>query len=117
MAKDSERSERCRILGKKTSLKGYRFKTRPGFTINKSGYKLIYKPEHSTSSKKGYVMEHRLVMEKYLGRLLEKKEKVHHVNGNPSDNRIENLRLCTSQQEHMSTHRDPVSGKFSPNLI
>ena len=63
-----------------------------GRTKNEQGYIMIYAPNHPHAHNK-YVFEHRLVMEKHLGRYLTKKEVVHHINEIISDNRLENLEL------------------------
>lgn len=60
---------------------------------------------HPAGDRDGYVLEHRLVMEKILGRYLSSEEVVHHKNENRGDNRPENLELMRNQSEHMKQHR------------
>ena len=72
-----------------------------GYTIDKRGYVLVHQPDHPAANSNGYIREHRLVMEEHLGRHLEPDEVVHHRNGDPADNRIENLELYESNAEHL----------------
>ncbi len=74
-------------------------------TKNYRGYVLKYAPNHPNCSKKGYVFEHRLEMEKKLGRYLKSTEIVHHINGKVNDNRLSNLYLFGSNSEHIKFHR------------
>ncbi len=50
--------------------------------------------------KDGYIMEHRLVMAQHLKRLLTKIEVVHHIDHDPSNNKIENLMLFENNSAH-----------------
>lgn len=74
-----------------------------GRVLDRVGYVMVYVPEHPHAVNR-YVLEHRLVMEQVLGRYLEPHEKVHHINGDITDNRPENLEVMT-QSEHMRLHR------------
>jgi hypothetical protein len=47
---------------------------------------------------KKYMYEHRFVMEKHLGRPLQQKEVVHHIDGDRTNNRIENLCLMPKKK-------------------
>lgn len=72
--------------------------------MNHAGYNLIYSPDHPYADHDGYIREHRLVMEKHLGRTLLPNELVHHINGDRKDNRIENLMLFNSIGKHIAHH-------------
>ena len=75
----------------------------------------LYSPYHPYA-RKDYVLESHLVMEKHLGRFIQPAEIVHHINKNPSDNRIENLMLV-SKSQHMKLHLDYIKSKIKKKYI
>lgn len=71
-----------------------------------NGYVWVHRPGHPHAKHQGYVLEHRLVMEAVLGRLLDPAEVVHHKNDDTQDNRPANLHLYASNADHK---RDDVA--------
>lgn len=65
---------------------------------------VVYNPKHPRSNGSGYVMEHRLKMEKKLGRYLTKDEVIHHKDSNGLNNDLRNLILFNNNGEHISFH-------------
>lgn len=69
-----------------------------------NGYVQVYMPGHADADTRGYVYEHRLVMERTLGRTLTSEERIHHRNHVKTDNRPENLDLFADDREHAEHH-------------
>jgi hypothetical protein len=95
----------CKKLGIKTQRTGPRSgKDHPNWNGGRrlvGGYWYVYSPDHPNRTKQGSVAEHRLVMESHIGRFLYYGEVVHHINGDPADNRIDNLELFVSNKDHL----------------
>jgi len=65
------------------------------------GYVLIrVGTQNPSANHRGWILEHRHVIESALGRQLEKRERIHHRNGDKMDNRLENLELWTLDKNH-----------------
>jgi len=90
-----------------------------GGVVAQYGYILRMVENHPYGCKMGfpknrnasYVREHRLVMEKHLGRYLKPHELVHHINGDKQDNRLKNLHLTTFKQ-HGKKHLGDLWSKL-----
>lgn len=79
---------------------------RHGRIIQSDGYALVL-ADHPNARKSGYVLEHRLAMEKRLGRYLKPEEVVDHIDGLVLHNAPENLQLFQNNGEHL---RHTISG-------
>ncbi len=95
----------CKRLGLETQRSGPR--SGPdhtgwkGGTKMLKGYRYIYCPDHPNATKQGYVAEHRLAMEKHLGRYLTSEEVVHHIRRPKTNNHISNLELFATNADHL----------------
>ena len=81
--------------------------------IDKRGYRWLYVTENGRRRAR---REHRVVMERHLGRRLEPWELVHHKDGNPANNAIENLELMefgSHTTEHHAGSRRSLEARRS----
>jgi hypothetical protein len=78
-----------------------------GKTIDGDGYVLICSPSHPYRNGKGYVREHRLVVEKQIGRYLLPDETIHHL-GEKQDNRPEKLMAFINDAVHQRFEKTSI---------
>src|SRR6516225_5321931 len=64
----------------------YGMKRGAGRYVNNFGYVMLRMPDHPQANR-GYVLEHRWIMEQKLGRPLTPGETIHHINHDKTDNR------------------------------
>lgn len=88
--------------------------------ISSHGYVKIYLGRnHPGADSKGYVYEHRYIMEQVIGRELEHKEIVHHRDKDKKNNIPENLMIVISNGGHCFYHRknNALRKPGEPNLL
>lgn len=76
--------------------------------IFKDGYILIHNPEHHRATTNGYVYEHIVLAENYIGRNLIDGEVVHHEDRNRSNNSKENLFVFKTNEDHSRYHKTGI---------
>jgi len=74
----------------------------------KEGYIKIHDRTHPNCDSGGFVAEHRVIMEKHIGRILYKHETVHHKNGIRDDNKLENLELWSNSHPYGQRVKDKI---------
>ena len=82
------------------------------FSHHKKGYIAVSMPNHPFARKGGSVLEHRLVMEKKIGRYLTPIERVHHIDGDTINNHPDNLELFDNPSKHNAHPHNRYQGWF-----
>lgn len=86
-----------------------------GRCLDDDGYVLVKSPDHPNRTADGYVREHRLVMEKFLGRYLDPREVVHHRDSDQANNSPGNLQLFASNADHLRFELAGRTPNYSPD--
>ena len=85
-----------------------------GWGIDKNGYRVQYR---SNGARRVWIMEHRQVMERHLGRKLLTYETIHHKNGNRADNRIDNLELWSNRHGKGQRMFDLIASSIASEVV
>lgn len=114
-------SRKCRSIFFSRNFRGNKANNwRGGKGLTIDGYYKIYYPSHPFANKHGYILEHRLIMEKMINRYLTPKDIVHHKNGTRTDNRKKNLDLITAGKHtciHLPRLGTGKKSKYSSEAI
>lgn len=106
---ENMRRARGRVGARNNNWRGGRSKATNGYILVRVGV------GHPMADVRGYVYEHRLVASNKMGRILLRSELVHHINGDKTDNRPENLEVLKSVTHHLARHRKVQRGLRGPD--
>lgn len=93
----------------------------PDWGLASNGYWLLKVPEDYLGKRYSqgsvYAYEHRIIAEQNIGRLLVDGEVIDHINGDKTDQRIENLQILTPSEHAKKTFRElrEKRGPLPPN--
>jgi HNH endonuclease len=101
-------SRKCKGIHHSRTYRGKNNKRFKGGTVTVQGYRSI------SLGRGKHILEHRLVMQRFLKRKLKRNEIVHHIDGDKLNNDINNLRLYSSLSAHCKEHY-PKGSRFGIN--
>jgi len=84
--------------------------------MDKQGY-IYIKTEGHPHASKGYVPEHRLVVERMVERFLRPEEIVHHLDQDKANNEVNNLMLFKNAKEHAKFHNKIKRTGYTKDVI
>ncbi|MBQ5655957.1 MAG: HNH endonuclease [Bacteroidaceae bacterium] len=88
-----------------------------GERVTPGGYRQILCTEHPRADKSGYVMEPIVVWEDHTGVFVPDNCCIHHLNGNKTDNRIENLCMMQRSAHTVFHHRGKHHSETTKSIL
>ncbi|MFE4571370.1 HNH endonuclease [Paenibacillus chitinolyticus] len=110
-------SKECKNKAASMKLKGRTSRNYKGRRVTTQGYIEVFIPEHPNANSNGYYKRANLVMEKKIGRYLDRKEVIHHIDKNKQNDDLDNLMLFASNSEHISYHYFVLGDKHINNRL
>lgn len=112
------KSQEIEFLNRSEAKKGEKGSNwKGGISYTKKGYRLVACPDHHRADTRGYVMEHILVWERETGIAVPENCCIHHLNGDKTDNRIQNLCLMQHKAHTVFHHTGAKRSKETKEKI